>query len=479
VGTRSTTQDSSLTLVANSPTQFDVIVVGGGNAALCAALAARKLTPSVLLLERAPAHMRGGNTRHTRNIRCASVGNGDSSQEYRVEEFLDDLIGVTGGPANLDLAKFAIQQSQSLPQWMSEHGILWQPPLAGTLHLGRTNRWFLGGGKSLVNAYYDALARMGIAVRYDADVVDLLIEDGEFRAVTLKIGDDHEAIRGRAVVVAAGGFEANIEWLKRYWGDAADNFLVRGTPYNDGTMLANLITKDAKQIGDPKAFHAIAVDGRAPKFDGGIVTRLDSIPFGVVVNRFGQRFYDEGEDIWPKRYAIWGRLIAEQPEQIAYSIVDAKTIRCFLPPVYKPYQADSLEDLAGLLKLEAAPFLETIQNFNRATAGNLESTLERLDGVKTRGLTPPKSNWALPIDRAPFYGLPLRPGITFTYMGVEVDSNARVIQSGGRPFSNVYAAGEIMSGNILTKGYLAGFGLTIGSVFGRLAGKEAASHAGR
>jgi tricarballylate dehydrogenase len=479
VGTRSTTQDSSLTLVANSPTQFDVIVVGGGNAALCAALAARKLTPSVLLLERAPAHMRGGNTRHTRNIRCASVGNGDRSQEYRVEEFLDDLIGVTGGPANLDLAKFAIQQSQSLPQWMSEHGILWQPPLAGTLHLGRTNRWFLGGGKSLVNAYYDALARMGIAVRYDADVVDLLIEDGEFRAVTLKIGDDHEAIRGRAVVVAAGGFEANIEWLKRYWGDAADNFLVRGTPYNDGTMLANLITKDAKQIGDPKAFHAIAVDGRAPKFDGGIVTRLDSIPFGVVVNRFGQRFYDEGEDIWPKRYAIWGRLIAEQPEQIAYSIVDAKTIRCFLPPVYKPYQADSLEDLAGLLKLEAAPFLETIQNFNRATAGNLESTLERLDGVKTRGLTPPKSNWALPIDRAPFYGLPLRPGITFTYMGVEVDSNARVIQSGGRPFSNVYAAGEIMSGNILTKGYLAGFGLTIGSVFGRLAGKEAASHAGR
>lgn len=479
MGTRSTTQDSSLTLVANAPAQFDVIVVGGGNAALCAALAARKLTPSVLLLERAPAHMRGGNTRHTRNIRCASVGNGDSSQEYRVEEFLDDLIGVTGGPANLDLAKFAIQQSQSLPQWMSEHGILWQPPLAGTLHLGRTNRWFLGGGKALVNAYYDALARMGIAVRYDADVVDLLIEDGEFRAVTLKIGDDHEAIRGRAVVVAAGGFEANIEWLKRYWGDAADNFLVRGTPYNDGTMLANLITKDAKQIGDPKAFHAIAVDGRAPKFDGGIVTRLDSIPFGVVVNRFGQRFYDEGEDIWPKRYAIWGRLIAEQPEQIAYSIVDAKTIRCFLPPVYKPYQADSLEDLAGLLKLEAAPFLETIQNFNRATAGNLESTLERLDGVKTRGLTPPKSNWALPIDRAPFYGLPLRPGITFTYMGVEVDSNARVIQSGGRPFSNVYAAGEIMSGNILTKGYLAGFGLTIGSVFGRLAGKEAASHAGR
>jgi tricarballylate dehydrogenase len=466
-------------ILHGAASDFDVIVVGGGNAALCAALAARKLAPRVLLLERAPEHMRGGNTRHTRNIRCARAGDVNCSEEYKAEEFLEDLIGVTGGPANLDLAKFAIQESQSLPRWMSEHGILWQPALAGTLHLGRTNRWFLGGGKALVNTYYAALSRGGIEVRYDADVVDLMIEDGEFRAVTLMNGDAQETIRGRTVVVAAGGFEANIEWLKRYWGDAADNFLVRGTPFNDGTMLATLLAKDARQIGDPKAFHAIAIDGRAPKFDGGIVTRLDSIPFGVVVNRYGLRFYDEGEDIWPKRYAIWGRLIAEQPGQIAYSIVDSKTIRKFLPPVYKPYQANSLEDLAGLLKLDVPTFVDTIQSFNRAVAGNTESAPQRLDGINTRGLSPPKSNWALPIDRPPFYGFPLRPGITFTYMGVEVDSKARVMQRSGRPFANVYAAGEIMSGNILTKGYLAGFGLTIGSVFGRLAGKEAASHAGR
>src|SRR5579863_9406407 len=326
MGAHFMSQRSSLKFVANAAAQFDVIVVGGGNAALCAALAARKLTPSVLLLERAPEHMRGGNTRHTRNIRCASVDNCDSAQEYRVEEFLEDLVGVTGGPANLDLAKFAIQQSRDLPHWMSEHGISWQPALAGALHLGRTNRWFLGGGKALVNAYYDVLSRLGVAVRYGSDVVDLLIDDGEFLGVAIMNGDAQEVIRGGAVVIAAGGFEANIEWLKRYWGDAADNFLVRGTPFNDGTMLATLLAKDARQIGDPKAFHAIAVDGRAPKFDGGIVTRLDSIPFGVVVNRLGRRFYDEGEDIWPKRYAIWGRLIAEQPGQIAYSIVDAKTI---------------------------------------------------------------------------------------------------------------------------------------------------------
>ena len=286
-----------------------------------------------------------------------------------------------------------------------------------------------------------------------------------------------ELIRGRAVVVAAGGYEANIEWLKRYWGDAADNFIIRGTPYNDGTLLAALMKHGAKSIGDPKGFHAIAVDARAPKFDGGIVTRLDVVPFGIVVNRDARRFYDEGEEIWPKRYAIWGTLIAGQREQIAYGIVDAKAIDRFLPPMFKPYQADTLEALASQLGLDPGTFANTVMEYNRAAAGNTELRMDRLDGNGTRGITPPKSNWAIPIDRPPFYGLPLRPGITFTYMGVTVDERARVVDQSGRAFQNVFAAGEIMSGNILTKGYLGGFGLTIGSVFGRLAGREAAANA--
>jgi tricarballylate dehydrogenase len=276
------------------------------------------------------------------------------------------------------------------------------------------------------------------------------------------------------VVVAAGGYEANIEWLKRHWGDAADNFIIRGTPYNDGTLLAALMKHGAKSIGDPKGFHAIAVDARAPKFDGGIVTRLDVVPFGIVVNRDARRFYDEGEEIWPKRYAIWGTLIAGQPGQIAYGIVDAKAIDRFLPPMFKPYQANTLEALAPQLSLDPGTFVRTVSEYNHATAGNTELRMEKLDGNSTRGLAPPKSNWAIPIDRPPFYGLPLRPGITFTYMGVTVDERARVVDQSGRAFQNVFAAGEIMSGNILTKGYLGGFGLTIGSVFGRLAGREAA-----
>jgi tricarballylate dehydrogenase len=457
---------------------YDVIVVGGGNAALCAALAARGSGRGVLLLERSTEHMRGGNTRHTRNIRCShAAADHFFSGPYSEEEHLQDLIGVTGGPANLALAKMAIRESSTLPGWMSAHGVHWQQPLAGTLHLGRTNRWFLGGGKALLNTYYQTAARMGIEVRYNALVEDLVIEDGRFEAVRLQNQNGGELIRARAVVVAAGGYEANIEWLKRHWGDAAENFIIRGSPYNDGTLLASLLRHGAQSMGDPKGFHAIGVDARAPKFDGGIVTRLDATPFGIVVNRDAHRFYDEGEDIWPKRYAIWGTLIAAQPGQIAYCIVDANTIDLFLPPMFKPYQAESPAELATQLGLDPAVFTNTLAEFNRAAAGNTNIQMQKLDGVGTRGLTPKKSNWARPIDRPPYYGLPLRPGITFTYMGVAVDERARVMDQHGQPFQNVFAAGEIMSGNILTKGYLGGFGLTIGSVFGRLAGREAAASA--
>lgn len=353
--------------------EHDVLVIGGGNAALCAAMEARRFVSRVLVLERAPEHMRGGNTRHTRNIRCAhDCSDSYFSGPYSDDEFFDDLVGVTGGPANRELALYTIRESHKLPAWISEHGANWQQPLAGTLHLGRTNRWFLGGGKALLNAYYRTAQRMGISVRYNATVEDLLIEDGSFKAAVLK-SEPPELIRARAIVIAAGGFEANLGWLKKYWGDAADNFIVRGTPYNDGLVLANLLAKGAKPIGDPKGVHAIAVDARAPKFDGGIVTRLDSIPFGIVVNRDARRFYDEGENIWPKRYAIWGQLIASQPGQIAHCIVDSKTINSFLPPLFKPFRADSLEGLARALSLDPNIFRDTVAAYNRAAAGMRKS----------------------------------------------------------------------------------------------------------
>jgi tricarballylate dehydrogenase len=237
-----------------------------------------------------------------------------------------------------------------------------------------------------------------------------------------------------------------------------------------------MLDAGAQPIGDPRECHAVAIDGRAPKFDGGIVTRLDSVPLGIAVNARGERFYDEGEDFWPKRYAIWGKLVARQPDQIAFSIVDAKVRGCFMPSVFPPIEASSIRELAVRLELPPDRLDATVAAFNAAVhPGAFDHT--RLDDCRTDGLTPEKTHWAQRIDTPPFWGYPLRPGITFTYLGVRVNDRAQVLRTTGEPFSNVYAAGEIMAGNILRKGYIAGIGMTIGTVFGRIAGESAAQHA--
>ncbi len=459
------------------PTSVDVLVIGGGNAALCAALAARREGAEVLVLEGAPEHFRGGNSRHTRDVRYMHTRvNKYVTGLYPEDEFWDDLIRVTGGRTNEDLARLTIRSSEDLDEWMAEHGVKWQRPLRGTLHLARTNLFMLGGGRGMMNGYYETARRLGITVLYDANAQDLAIQDGTFDHAVVTLNGERREIRAKAVVAAAGGFEANIPWLKQYWGDDADNFIIRGTPYNTGTVLASLLERGAQTNGDPREFHAVAVDGRAPTFDGGIVTRLDSVPFGIVVNRNGERFYDEGEDFWPKRYAIWGGLIARQPGQEAYSIVDADVIDKFMPSVFHPIEAPTVGELAAKMGLDPGTVTTAVETFNRSIQPGTFDPAE-LDDCHTTGLTPNKSHWAVPIQTPPFYGYPLRPGITFTYMGVTVDDRARVVMHDGRPAANITAAGELMAGNVLGRGYLAGFGLTIGAVFGRIAGKEAARRA--
>jgi tricarballylate dehydrogenase len=459
-------------------TAWDVVVVGAGNAALVAAISAAEGGMRVLVLERAPIEVRGGNTRHTRNIRCVhATGDEFNSGSYLFDELWGDLCGVGEGPSNEKLAEITVRLSEEAVPWLTERGVRWQQPLHGTLQLGRTNRFFLGGGKALVNAHHRTLRERGVAVAYDATVDELVMDGDRCTGLRGTQAGAGFAVSARAVVCACGGFEANIEWLRRYWGDAADNYIIRGPKYNDGRVLAALYEIGAAKAGQERGFHAIAVDARAPKFDGGIATRLDTVPFGVVVNETGARFYDEGEDMWPKRYATWGRTIAVQPNQIVYSIWDATVAGKFLPPMYGPYRADTLEELAGLLGLAPDRLAATIAEYNRAVRpGTFDPT--RLDDCRTEGLEVPKSHWAQRIERPPYFGVPMRPGITFTYMGVAVDERARVLRADGSAFANIFAAGEIMSGNILSTGYLAGFGLTIGTVWGRLAGTGAAQHVG-
>lgn len=455
----------------------DVIIIGGGNAALCAAMTAAEAGAQVLILEAAPKSYRGGNSRHTRNFRCMHTGPlGPLVDSYSEEEYLADLMKVTGGNTDEALARLAIKTSEECLPWMEARGVRFQPSLSGTLSLARTNAFFLGGGKGLVNAYYRTAEALGVQVRYNAEVTHLEMDSDRVVRVDYTSDGQSHRVTPKSVVVASGGFQADLEWLTRAWGPAAQNFLIRGTPYNRGVVLADLLDQKIEQVGDPTQCHAVAIDGRAPKYDGGIVTRLDCVPFSVVVNNAAQRFYDEGEDVWPKRYAIWGRLVADQPDQIAYAIIDADALDLFMPSVFPPIKAATLEELARKLGLPPAALVQTVEGFNAACGDTANFQPMELDGVATTGLHPPKTNWARPITTPPFYGYSLRTGVTFTYLGLKVDENAQC-SIGNRPVANLWAAGETMAGSILGQGYLAGFGMTIGTVFGRIAGREAAAHA--
>ncbi|MEO8509324.1 MAG: FAD-dependent tricarballylate dehydrogenase TcuA, partial [Betaproteobacteria bacterium] len=266
---------------------IDVLVIGGGNAALCAALTAREAGASVLLLESAPRAWRGGNSVHTRNLRCMH----DAPQDlltgaYPEEEFWQDLLKVTGGQTDERLARLAIRASSTCRDWMRRHGVRFQPSLSGTLQLSRTNAFFLGGGKALVNAYYRSAEALGVHVRYEAPVDSVELERGRF--VAARSGG--ERIGASACVVASGGFESNREWLREAWGQVdgvwvADNFLIRGTRYNMGVLLKDLLGAGADAVGDPTQSHCVAIDARAPLYDGGICTRVDSVSLGIVVNQ--------------------------------------------------------------------------------------------------------------------------------------------------------------------------------------------------
>jgi tricarballylate dehydrogenase len=453
----------------------DVVVVGGGVAGLCAAIAARRNGASTLLLETAPRDQRGGNSRHGRNLRVMHEAPAEFLHgAYGQDDYWSDLAQVCGPAVDENLARMTIGESADAIDWLTQCGVRFQASGNGRISPSRKTAYLVGGGKAVLNACYHTAARLGVEIHYDAEVVSLPLDGGSVLEIAVSTQGLQSVFRAKTVVVASGGHQANIDWLKRDWGEAAENFQIRGSAFGQGRVLAHLLQQQAAPVGDPAQCHMVAVDARGPKFDGGIVTRLDCAPFGVVVDRNGRRFRDEGAEIGPRRYAIWGALLARCPDQIAYAVFDADAEQFFHPSIYPPIRAHTIAELAQKLALDPGALIATVEDYNGAVrpGPDREPAL-----AKTEGLAPPKTRWALPILFPPFGAYPMRPGVTFSYLGVKVDGGARVLMRDGRASRNVFAAGAIMAANILGRGYLAGMGLTVATVFGRIAGRAAAIHA--
>jgi tricarballylate dehydrogenase len=453
----------------------DVLVVGGGSAALCAAIAARRSGASVRMVEQAPVSLRGGNTRHARNFRLMHDQPAWYVPDtYSEGAFFKDLLRVTRGATDEQLARILIRGSATIATWLGENGVRLQDPSRGAMPYSRRTAFFLGGGKAMINALYATALRLGVVIACDSEVVALAHGDNRNCEADIVHDGRIERVIARTLVLCTGGHQANLDWLREGFGTAADGFMIRGTPYATGTVLRLLLDSGAKPVGDPARCHMVAVDARGPKFDGGVVTRITAIPHGIVVNRDGKRFHDEGEDARKTHFARWGARIAACRDQLAYLILDSQGLSRALPTALPPIRADSITSLAAKLGLEPAALESTVRDFNAATmAANDIPLIER----GTTGLTPPKSCAAIALTVPPFAAFPLRPGVTFTHFGVAVDDHLRVVNTDGSPTQNVFAAGMIMAANVLGDGYLAGLGVALSTVFGRLAGEEAARQA--
>jgi tricarballylate dehydrogenase len=450
----------------------DVLVIGGGCAALCAAIAACRSGASVRMVEQAPASLRGGNARHARNFRLMH----DQPEwyvpdVYSEDAFFRDLQRVTHGATDEQLARVLIRGSATIAPWLGDNGVRLQNPSSGAMPYSRRTAFFLGGGKAAINALYTTAIKLGADISYDSEVVALSFGgEGNCTADILHDGKTERAA-AKTIVVCTGGHQANLGWLRESFGAAADNFMIRGTPYDTGSVLRLLLDAGAKPVGNPARAHMVAVDARGPKFDGGIVTRITAIPHGIVVDRHSKRFHDEGEDARKTHFARWGARIAECERQIAYLILDAKGFGRALPTALAPIRADTIAALASALGLEPAALEATVREFNAATVTDDNVPLNERG---TTGLSPPKSRGAVALSEPPFAAYPLRPGITFTHYGVAVDEGMRVVKTGGTRLPNVFAAGMVMAANVLGDGYLAGLGVALSTVFGRLAGQQAA-----
>jgi len=485
--------------------QCDVIIVGAGNAALCAAIAAREQGASVLVLEKAPEYFRGGNTYFTGGIiRCAYNGIEDIKKlipdmspeeeasvdvgQYTEDQFYDDLMRVTNGLADPELAQLLVSESFPTLHWLQQHGVRFVLAFGRQAFKRDDGKYYfwggllveaVGAGKGLSDQQFAVAERLGVEMRYGTKGVRLLQnKQGHVIGVTVQGPEGFEDLHAKAVILACGGFEANAEMRTRYLGQGWELAKVRGIPYNTGDGIRMALDIGAQPYGHWSGCHAVAWDLNAPPTGDRTITELfqkHSYPFGLIVNAEGKRFVDEGADFRNYTYAKYGRDILQQPLGMAVQIFDDK-VKHLLRDEYRIDQVTKAEtqtiaELADQLGINREGLVQTIQEYNAAVQpGDYNPTI--LDGKHTVGITPPKSNWALPIDTPPFLGFAVTCGITFTFGGLRINSRGQVLDTEGNPMPGLYAAGELVGG-LFYYNYPGGSGLASGAVLGKLAGASA------
>ncbi|MEE8517320.1 MAG: FAD-dependent tricarballylate dehydrogenase TcuA [Alphaproteobacteria bacterium] len=487
---------------------YDVVIVGAGNAALCAALSARENGASVLVLECSPEDESGGNSRFTAGaIRFAYNGVDDLKEivtdltpdeiantdfgTYTEDQFFDDMFRVTQFRTDPDLCEVLVRQSFATMKWMRAQGVRFVPIYGRQAFKvdGKFKFWggltleSVGGGPGLVEMLTKSATKAGVEIRYEARALKLVSDGFGVQGVKISYQGAIEDIPAKAVVLAAGGFQANPEMRTRYLGPGWDLAKVRGTPYNtgDGIRMAQDIGASTK--GNWSGCHAVGWELNAPEFGDlavGDNFQKHSYPFGLMVNARGERFVDEGADFRNYTYAKYGREVLAQPNHFAWQIFDAKVIH-LLRDEYRIRQvtkasADTLEGLAAKLEgVDADGFLRTIKDYNAAVQTNVPFNPNVLDGRCTKGIELPKSNWANTIDEPPFEAYAITCGITFTFGGLRIDTETRVQSTDYRPIPGLFAAGE-MVGGVFYHNYPGGSGLINGAVFGKVAGQSAAEY---
>ncbi|HTZ76725.1 MAG TPA: FAD-dependent tricarballylate dehydrogenase TcuA [Stellaceae bacterium] len=487
----------------------DVLVVGGGNAALNAALAARERGASVLVLERAPLDERGGNSRFTAGaIRVVYNGLDDlvklmpdlTEEErrntdfgtYSQDQFFDDLGRVTQYRTNPDMAEILITRSFDTLLWMRGKGIRFMPMYGRQAFKvgGKMKFWggltveAYGGGPGLIEMLHKSVEKNGIEVMYGTRALSLLADERGVWGAKVRQGHRSFEIEAKSVVLACGGFESNSEWRTRYLGPGWDLAKVRGTRFNTGDGIRMALEIGAMPYGNWSGCHAVGWDRNAPEFGDlavGDNFQKHSYPFGIMVNARGERFVDEGADFRNYTYAKYGRVILEQPQQFAWQVFDSKVLH-LLRDEYRIRQvtkakADTLEELAQKLEgVDPQAFLRTVAEYNRAVQTEVPFNPTVKDGRGTTGLAVPKSNWANLLDTPPYEAYAVTCGLTFTFGGLKIDTEGRVIDTEGEPIPGLFAAGELVGG-LFYFNYPGGTGLLAGSVFGRIAGTSAGAAA--